>query len=71
VRKSVNRVTTHPDEVWSEEFLKALGMSVNALALALRVPAARIGAIVNGERSVSVPTPCGCHVFSAPAPNSG
>ena len=34
-----NRVTTHPGEVLSEEFLKPLGMSVNALALALRVPA--------------------------------
>jgi antitoxin HigA-1 len=48
-----SRVTTHPGEVLSEEFLKPLGMSVNALATALRVPATRIGAIVNGERSVS------------------
>src|SRR5262245_43464769 len=41
-----NRVTTHPGEVLSEEFLKPLGMSANALALALRVPATRIAAIV-------------------------
>ena len=34
-----NRVTTHPGEVLNEEFLKPLGMSVNALAIALRVPA--------------------------------
>ena len=34
-----NRVTTHPGEVLNAEFLKPLGMSVNALALALRVPA--------------------------------
>ena len=27
-----NRVTAHPDEVLNEEFLKPLGMSVNALA---------------------------------------
>ncbi len=47
------RVTTHPGEVLSEEFLKPLGMSVNALAMALRVPATRIGAIVKGERSVT------------------
>jgi addiction module HigA family antidote len=40
----------------SEEFLKPLGMSVNALALALRVPATRIGAIVKGERSVTADT---------------
>ena len=47
----------HPSGgVLSEEFLKPLGMSVNALALALRVPATRIGAIVKGERSVTADT---------------
>lgn len=51
-----NRVTSHPGEVLSEEFLKPLGMSVNALAIALRVPATRIGAIVKGERSVTADT---------------
>jgi len=51
-----NRVTTHPGEVLNEEFLKPLGMSINALAIALRVPATRIGAIVKGERSVTADT---------------
>src|SRR5580692_7659633 len=51
-----NRVTTHPGEVLGEEFLKPLGLSVNALAIALRVPATRIGAIVKGERSVTADT---------------
>ena len=51
-----NRVTTHPGEVLSEEFLQPLGMSVNALSIALRVPATRIGAIVKGERSVTADT---------------
>jgi len=51
-----NRVMTHPGEVLGEEFLKPLGMSVNALALNLRVPATRIGAIVKGERSVTADT---------------
>src|SRR3984893_7340120 len=51
-----NRVTTHPGEVLGEEFLNPLGMSVNALAMALRVPATRIGAIVKGERSVTADT---------------
>src|SRR5208337_4052556 len=51
-----HRVTTHPGEVLSEEFLNPLGMSVNALAIALRVPATRIGAIVKGERSVTADT---------------
>jgi addiction module HigA family antidote len=49
-------VTTHPGEVLSEEFLQPLGMSVNALAMALRVPATRIGAIVKGERAVTADT---------------
>ncbi len=48
-----NRVTTHQGEVLGEEFLGPLGMSVNALATALRVPAPRVGAIVKGERSVT------------------
>jgi addiction module HigA family antidote len=51
-----HRITTHPGEVLAEEFLVPLGMSVNALALALRVPANRIGAIVKGERSVTADT---------------
>jgi addiction module HigA family antidote len=51
-----NRVTTHPGEVLSEEFLTPLGMSVNALAMALRVPATRVGAIVKGDRSVTADT---------------
>jgi addiction module HigA family antidote len=42
--------------VLSEEFLNPLGMSANALAIALRVPATRIGAIVKGERSVTADT---------------
>jgi addiction module HigA family antidote len=51
-----NRVTAHPGEILNEEFLKPLRMSVNALAIALRVPATRIGAIVKGERSVTADT---------------
>lgn len=51
-----NRVTAHPGEVLNEEFLKPLETSINALAIALRVPATRIGAIVKGERSVTADT---------------
>jgi addiction module HigA family antidote len=51
-----DRVTTHPGEVLSEEFLIPLGMSVNALAMGLRVSATRIGAIIKGERSVTADT---------------
>jgi len=38
-----NRVGAHPGEVLNEEFLKPLGLSINAQAIALRVPATRIG----------------------------
>lgn len=51
-----NRITTHPGEILREEFLKPMGLSANALALALRVPANRITAIVNGERAVTADT---------------
>ena len=51
-----DRVTTHPGEVLSEEYLKPLGMSVHALSLHLRVPANRLGAIIKGQRSVSPDT---------------
>ena len=51
-----NRVTIHPGEILSEEFLKPLGMSANALAIALRVPPTRIGAIIKGERAVTADT---------------
>jgi antitoxin HigA-1 len=50
------RITSHPGEVLGEEFLKPLGLSVNALAIALRVPATRIGAIVKCERAVTADT---------------
>jgi addiction module HigA family antidote len=47
---------THPGEILADEFLAPLGMSVNALATALRVPATRIGAIVQGKRAVTADT---------------
>ncbi|MGH7948065.1 MAG: HigA family addiction module antitoxin [Candidatus Binataceae bacterium] len=46
----------HPGEILLEEFLKPLGMTMNQLALALRVPANRINQIVDGERGVSAET---------------
>ena len=46
----------HPGEILRSEFLEPLGMSVNALALALRVPAPRINDVVRGRRSISADT---------------
>lgn len=42
-------VRTHPGEVLREEFMVPLGLSANALALALRVPATRITAIIRED----------------------
>ena len=46
----------HPGEILREEFMAPLELSANALALALRVPATRIGEIVRGRRSISADT---------------
>ncbi|MCC6390574.1 MAG: HigA family addiction module antidote protein [Bryobacterales bacterium] len=45
----------HPGEVL-RNVLKESGLSINALALALRVPANRIGAIVKGQRGITADT---------------
>lgn len=49
------RKRTHPGTVLSAE-LKARGMTANQLALAIRVPANRITAILRGERAVTAET---------------
>ena len=43
-------------EILKEEFLEEIGMSQNALAHAISVPANRIHAIVNGTRRVTADT---------------
>jgi len=46
----------HPGEVIREEFMVPLGLSANALAKALNVPAPRINDVVRGRRGVSADT---------------
>lgn len=46
----------HPGEVLTAEFLDETGVSAYALAKALRVPANRVTAIVNGERGITAET---------------
>jgi addiction module HigA family antidote len=46
----------HPGEILREEFLVPLNMSVNALALALRVPATRLHEIVKERRGITLDT---------------
>ena len=43
----------HPGEILREDFLAPLGLSVNALAKALHVPATRLHEIVNGRRGIT------------------
>ncbi len=46
----------HPGEILREEFLIPLGLSANALAIALRVPAPRINDIARERRAVTADT---------------
>lgn len=46
----------HPGEVLREDYLVPLGLSVNALAVALDVPATRMHEIVKERRSITADT---------------
>lgn len=46
----------HPGEILREDYLAPLGMSANALAIALRVPAPRINEVVRERRGVTADT---------------
>ncbi|KAA3659754.1 MAG: addiction module antidote protein, HigA family [Chloroflexi bacterium] len=55
--KPVNRMRpVHPGEILREDYLVPLGMSGNALAIALGVPATRIHEIVKERRSITADT---------------
>ena len=45
-----------PGEILLEEFMKPLGVSINALSRAVSVPPNRISEIVNGKRSITADT---------------
>ena len=55
--RPINRMRpVHPGEVLREDYLVPLEMSVNALAMALAVPATRIHEIVKERRGVTADT---------------
>lgn len=54
-RKQKRLLPIHPGEVLAE-LLGEAELTVNALALALRVPANRIGGIVKGQRGITADT---------------
>jgi addiction module HigA family antidote len=43
----------HPGEILREEFMKPLGLSMNRMAMDLRVPVTRIAEIVAERRSIT------------------
>ena len=46
----------HPGEILLEDFLRPLGLSQTALAVAVRVPPRRINEIVLGKRAITADT---------------
>jgi addiction module HigA family antidote len=53
---NISRAPVHPGEMLREEFMKPLGISMNALALELHVPVTRIGEIVHERRGITADT---------------
>ena len=57
MRQVLNKLRpVHPGEALREDYLAPLGMSVNALAMALGVPATRFHEIVKERRAVTADT---------------
>jgi addiction module HigA family antidote len=54
-RKAKRLAPIHPGQVL-QDILNEAGLRVNALALSLRVPANRIGAIIKGQRGITADT---------------
>ena len=46
----------HPGEILKEEFMAPLGLSMNKMAMDLRVPVTRIADIVNERRGITADT---------------
>ena len=69
-RKPAHRMPPiHPGEILREEFLVPLGMSANALALALRVPGTRISEIVNERRGITADTALRLAIYFETSPD--
>jgi len=56
MRKRKKRKPVHPGEILSEDFMKPFRLSMNKLALDLRVPVTRIADIVAERRGISPDT---------------
>ena len=51
-----NLKPVHPGEILKEEFMVPLGLSMNKMAMDLRVPVTRIADIVNERRGITADT---------------
>ncbi len=56
MKKSAKLTPIHPGEILREDFMKPLGISMNRLALDLRVPVTRIAEIVHERRGITPDT---------------
>jgi antitoxin HigA-1 len=56
VEMARRRKAVHPGEILREEFMKPLALSMNKLALDLRVPVTRIAEIVHERRGITAGT---------------
>jgi addiction module HigA family antidote len=54
-RRRIKLAPVHAGEILREEFMKPLGLSITALAQALRVPASHVSSIVNEKRGINAP----------------
>jgi len=61
----------HPGEILREEFMAPLGLSMNRMALDLRVPVTRIADIVAERRGITADTACVSRATSRTAPPFG
>jgi hypothetical protein len=64
-------ITVAPGEILNEEFLKPLGLTANAIAKAIGVPANRITAILKDERGITGTQRSARERFSKRRRNSG
>jgi addiction module HigA family antidote len=53
---SEHGIPIHPGEFLREDFMKPLGLSANALSIALRVPVTRISEITREKRGITADT---------------
>ncbi|HUI54322.1 MAG TPA: HigA family addiction module antitoxin [Bryobacteraceae bacterium] len=54
-QKKIKLAPVHPGEILREDFMKPLGLSINALGRALHVPPNHVSGIVNEKRGISAP----------------